>query len=601
MNIHEKYQELLNQELDQCDRIDVRNKYAWELSRVDTAKSLEMAMDIKSKSIAENHNKGLAESYRTLGQCYWLIGDYTSAIDHLEPALDIFTDLKLLKGEAEILNLFGGIHSKMGDLDKAYSYFNDALELRKSIDDIEGIAKSMNSLGDVYMRRKNFDDALATFQEILKLDYQNEMYRGIVLYNISEVYYHLEDFESSEKYIGQCKAIGEKLNFALMRIYCSSLLGKIEKGKKNYLKAIDHLGQALIEAKNINSEERTYAILEDLAEAYELNGNDKLALKLFKEFHATKENVMSKESSERLKTMEHRMEVDRLKSETEKERLRNLELQRAAVIIEESRNRIEEQNKEIIDSIKYAERIQSAILPSDKYFKTLLPDSFVFFQPKDVLSGDFYWISGAITDKSERFILAAVVDCTGHGVPGALMSIIGNNFLRLCEKESTVNRPSEALEFINSGISKTLRQELSESAIKDGMDMAFVAIDYPNMKLHFAGAKSPLYHIRNGELTEYKGDKHPIGAYLGEELIPFSNHTIDMQTGDVIYLFSDGFADQFGGERGKKFMYKPFRELLKSICSLPMSEQNEIIKTTFHHWKGDFEQLDDVCLIGIRI
>ena len=181
------------------------------------------------------------------------------------------------------------------------------------------------------------------------------------------------------------------------------------------------------------------------------------------------------------------------------------------------------------------------------------------------------------------------------------MSIIGNNYLRLCEREPTVNRPSEALDFINIGISRTLRQEYSNSAIQDGMDMVFIAIDYNVMQLHFAGAKNPIYIIRNGILQEYKGDKHPIGAFIGEEMKKFTNHTIPIEKGDCIYLFTDGYADQFGGPKGKKFMYNRFKDVLVSNSHLPMAEQRELLINIFDEWKGNAEQVDDVCVVGIRV
>lgn len=264
-------------------------------------------------------------------------------------------------------------------------------------------------------------------------------------------------------------------------------------------------------------------------------------------------------------------------------------------------NQLSEINEEISDSIKYAQRIQDAILPSDELFKSYFPSSFVLYKPKDVLSGDFYWVSEATNNKGKELLLAAVADCTGHGVPGALMSIIGNNYLRLCEHEASVNNPGEGLDFINRGVSKTLRQEFTESTIKDGMDISFIALDYPNMKLYFAGAKTTMYLIRENELIQYKGDKHPVGAYVGENLIPFTNNEIEIQKNDIIYLFSDGFADQFGGKSGKKFMYKRFRELLISIKELDMDGQKESLENAFYDWKGDLDQLDDVCVMGIKI
>ena len=280
---------------------------------------------------------------------------------------------------------------------------------------------------------------------------------------------------------------------------------------------------------------------------------------------------------------------------------KNNELQKAYSEIEFQRNEIEAKSKEITDSIRYAKRIQEAILPSDAYIKKILPESFVIYQPKDILSGDFYWISNVVNDKNEDLIVVAVADCTGHGVPGALLSIVGNNYLRLCEVETTVNSPSEALNFLNRGVNDTLRQQLDESTIKDGMDISFISINKDDLKVYFSGAKTSFYIVRDKNIIETKGDKHPVGSFLGEELKPFTNHELDLKTGDQLYLFTDGFADQFGGPLGKKFKYQSFKKLLISVSDLSMKKQKEEILKTFKKWKGHLEQVDDVCVFSVKI
>lgn len=270
--------------------------------------------------------------------------------------------------------------------------------------------------------------------------------------------------------------------------------------------------------------------------------------------------------------------------------------------IEHQKYEIEQQNKDILDSIKYAKRIQNAILPSDKKFKSLLPESFVFFRPRDIVSGDFYWIDSTMTTNSDprQLIVYATADCTGHGVPGAFVSIIGNNFLNLGKTNREVNSPADALDFLNQGINKSFNEASNNEAIRDGMDIALCALDLDRMKLQYAGAKNPLYLLRAGELKIFKADKQPIG-YMDLDLKSFTNHIIDLQKGDILYTFSDGFADQFGGESGKKYKYKHFQSFLISIAHLPMEEQKLRLSEEFERWKGSFEQLDDVLVIGVKI
>ena len=257
---------------------------------------------------------------------------------------------------------------------------------------------------------------------------------------------------------------------------------------------------------------------------------------------------------------------------------------------------IEETNKHITDSIKYAKRIQEAFLPSEKSINELLKNAFILYKPKDIVSGDFYWI-----ERKENKILFAVVDCTGHGVPGAFMSIIGFNGLNQIVNEYNYTRPADILTHLNRSISNTLKQHVDDSKIRDGMDVAICSIDLENNKLEFAGAFSPLFILRNNEVLKFKGDKHPIGNFVGEEEYEFTNNEIDLLPNDKIYIFSDGFVDQFGGPNGKKLKYNYFRKLLLDNHNKPMPKQKEAINTFFEEWRTGFEQIDDVCIIGVAI
>ncbi|MES2761736.1 MAG: GAF domain-containing protein [Bacteroidota bacterium] len=257
---------------------------------------------------------------------------------------------------------------------------------------------------------------------------------------------------------------------------------------------------------------------------------------------------------------------------------------------------IEETNKHITDSIKYAKRIQEAFLPTENMVNALLKNAFVLYKPKDIVSGDFYW-----TEKKGNKILFAVVDCTGHGVPGAFMSIIGFNALNQIVNEYNYTKPSEILTQLNKSISTTLSQKVEDSKIRDGMDVALCSLDLENLTLEFAGAFSPLFILRDGEVLKTKGDKHPIGNFVGAEDYEFTNHTIQLMPQDRIYIFSDGFVDQFGGEGGKKLKYNAFRNLLTDHHLKSMHEQKDAINAFFETWRAGYEQIDDVCMIGVSI
>lgn len=263
--------------------------------------------------------------------------------------------------------------------------------------------------------------------------------------------------------------------------------------------------------------------------------------------------------------------------------------------IETQNQELEVLYKHVTDSIKYAKRIQEAILPPDSLVNRLLPNSFVLYKPKDIVSGDFYWI-----DEKEGKTIYAAVDCTGHGVPGAFMSIVGYNLLKHVVNKS-ITTPSAILDGLNDGVSETLHHGLEESQAKDGMDLSLCTIDFKTLELQFAGAFNPLFIIRDGELMQTKANKFPIGYFLGEEKKKFTNHVIQLQKGDCIYIFSDGYADQFGGPSGKKFMAKNFRDLLLEVHKEPVGKQKEILNKTFEDWRGHHDQVDDILVIGLKI
>jgi len=264
--------------------------------------------------------------------------------------------------------------------------------------------------------------------------------------------------------------------------------------------------------------------------------------------------------------------------------------------IEKQKEEIEEQKKHIMDSIYYARRIQNAILPSFPLIDAYLKEYFILYLPKDIVSGDFYWMNGI-----DGLCMIAAVDCTGHGVPGAFMSIVGFNQLNYAVSVKKARSAASIMDELNAGVINTLNENLSENSIKDGMDMALCVFDLDAKKLEFAGANNPMVMIRNDEVTVYKGDRYPIGVYEGGVPKPFSNNKIDIIDGDCIYMFSDGYPDQFGGPDNKKFMFRRFQELLLEVHSLPMSQQKEALNRKLSEWKGDNEQIDDILVIGIRV
>ena len=290
---------------------------------------------------------------------------------------------------------------------------------------------------------------------------------------------------------------------------------------------------------------------------------------------------------------------------TKRELIARLVMEKVIAQFKEKNEIIELQNQDIKASLTYAQRIQHAILPPDEKIERVFDDYFIFYQPKDIISGDFYWFSSVRTTpadggESEEVIALAAVDCTGHGVPGALMSIMGNAILNQSLSQKEVNSPAEALGFLNTQLVKNL------NSINDGMDISLCAINKKTLAMQYAGANNPMYIVRKGELLEIKADKKAIGADHGDaENKTFTNKPFQLEKGDALYLFSDGYADQFGGPEsyrgGKKFKYNRFKALLVEIQDKTMTEQREILIREYQEWKGGLEQVDDILVMGLKI
>ena len=264
--------------------------------------------------------------------------------------------------------------------------------------------------------------------------------------------------------------------------------------------------------------------------------------------------------------------------------------------LEKHRDQLAEQQKHIMDSINYAKRLQNAILPTHDYIKDLFPDYFIVFHPKDVVSGDFYWFNLL---NGKRYFSA--IDCTGHGVPGAIVSMVGHNWLDYAVKDLKLERPVDILEALNVGVTSTFKETDEDGAVKDGMDIALCCVDYNTMKLEFAGAYNPALIVRNGELIQLKGDKCPIGAFSRRATVGYTHQEIDIQKGDMVYVFSDGYADQFGGDDGRKFLIANFKKLLIEVHALPAEQQKERLDQTIFDWMKYESQIDDILVVGIRI
>lgn len=372
----------------------------------------------------------------------------------------------------------------------------------------------------------------------------------------------------------------------------------------------EEMRQTLEELTSVNEQMRLQEeklrlqIDENKLQLYQIEQQEELMRNSFEELQEKTEQMEAQEVimqqamvemnriNEELQTSEQRLEGE------VKRRTHQIEAQNKA--LENSYLALESKTRTLHQSINYAKHIQNAILPPPMVIKALFPESFIFYKPKDIVSGDFYWIDRKVNENGSMRIAIAAVDCTGHGVPGAIMSMIGYNLLNQFSNQATLKEPHLLVEKLHKGVIQSLQQEQTEN--RDGMDLSMCVYDSESQTIDFVGAKSPIIYIQDNQLHEIKGTNASVGgAFYKNRQVNFEKHTIDVSKPTTIYLYSDGYQDQFGGKDGRKFMKAKFKQLLFENHHKSMEEQHKLFSSTFNKWKENEDQVDDVLLIGLQI
>ena len=541
---------------------------------------------------------GIATSLNNIGTLYDAQGDLKKGLEYYKESLNKRIVLGYKMDIANSYTNIGSVHQKLKQFDKAFEMAEKSIVLQTEIDDKHGLALSYLNLGVFYSERNDFANAAEYYQKSLKIriglgDRKNE---AKSLYKLGELYFYQRDFDNALKFGKRSLIIAKKLGFPLIIKDTGKLLSDVYKNVGSYKEAIENYELYILMRDSINNEKtQTTAVKKQVQYEYE-----KQMLAIQKE-QEKKELIALKEKQQQqwvLYSVSGGLFLVVLFYILLSNRFRLIKYQKKVIEdqkeeVEYQKGLVDEKNNDITASIRYARRIQKAILPKDESIEKLLPENFVLYKPKDIVSGDFYWT--ASKNGKTHF---AVFDCTGHGVPGAFMSMIGNSLLNEVVLDRGIIQPSTIFDEVRSGLIKVLKQTGEDVTQKDGMDGVLCTWNQ-NGKLEYATAYNSLYLIRQGELIETKGDHQPVGFHIGE-VSPFKNHNIDLQKEDVIYLLSDGFQDQFGGNRGKKFKSSKLKNKLLEIHLLPMNEQKAMLEEEFDTWKGDLDQVDDVCIMGIR-
>ncbi|MEW6469596.1 MAG: tetratricopeptide repeat protein [Bacteroidota bacterium] len=576
--------------------IDLLIRKALESMGTDIRLSFELAEKAHAESLSRAYRKGIAQSLMVMGRCYERVSDYLNALEKSLEALELFTGLGDKKGESDCLNTLGGVYNYLGDHQRRLEINLRTLELRREAGDKSGEIGSLNNIGDTYIKLGQYEKALETFYACLSYPDLSDRNRTILLHNIGETFFFMGDLKKAEEYLSEGMSWAQRTGYRTIECVANNFLAEIRIGQGDHTSALALLTAALAIGNELGIKDELFSTYRLLSVAHEALGSTEEAFRYYKLFHSVKEELYNESSIQKIKNIQFRYETKDLRKEKEAERDKNRQLRQAYERIEEQNKIIVQANTAITDSIRYAKRLQEAILPPARLFSQLLPDSFVFYRPKDIVSGDFYWL-----ERWGNQILVAAVDCTGHGVPGAFMSIIGYTQLNRIVNELGISRPSLILNALNKSVSALLRHGHDHSQMKDGMDISLIAIEPGQRTVQYAGAFNALYLVRDGKLVIIPADRFPVGQYHAGDIRNFTNHELQLNAGDRLYLFTDGFADQFGGSRKKKFKQRQLQEELLLLSHLPMNEQGLALERVFDNWKGGLEQVDDVLVIGIGL
>ncbi|MEA3477107.1 MAG: tetratricopeptide repeat protein [Bacteroidota bacterium] len=594
-------------------------------------------------------NKLKANVYRNLSICLSTIGNMEESVSYSLKALEVFEILKDSAGVAAMYNGLGNRYSELDQYDKSLEYYEKAAHLNQKLGRTPNLSGNYGNIGLLYLNLEQSENALKYLQKSLALiDTVNNLYDySLHLQYHVTAYNQIKDYKRALIYQERAYEIAIELDDEYGIFKCMEGFGHTYDLLGEYDTALEYFKRSEEFAERVGSTRfltnlysqisSTYAHLNNYQKAYEYNRkysalNDTIlttekvnAIQRIKEFDVDKKQ-------KEITVLTQDAEIQSLKAKRQ-QAVRNsfiigfvvmvifvwvillnfLQKRKANRKIVEQNEQITEaneelkvlneainkQNHEIIDSINYAQRIQSALLPPETYISELLNENFILYKPRDIVSGDFYWIK-----QVNQYIVLVAADCTGHGVPGAFMSMLGMSYLNEIVQRREITQANQVLNELRKQIKYSLRQHGQRDESKDGIDMALCVMDLKSMKMQYAGANNPLYLIKdvNGtnELKEIKADRMPLGYYQGKD-ISFVNHDIQLDMGDTFYMFSDGFIDQRGGKGNKKFLSKNFKDFLLEIHDQPMQDQKEILDKTLLDWMGDNSQMDDVLVIGVRV
>lgn len=630
-------------------RLVALNKIAWfyAFSNPDTSRLLS---NVELKMAEEKkYPKWIGNAWNTIGVSYWIEGNYPVAIECFHKSIAEWEKIKFIKGLASSYHNIGLIHKSQGEGKIALSYFLKSLEFEEKIANKKGIAESYNNIALMYSEEHILDSALHFLGKARELwkEADDPGIIGTTCMVLGAVNYELKNYQRSRELVDSAIVYFEISGDKKALSSCGLQLTLLHNNAGEYPQAIRTGENALAQAKEVGSLFNQKDLLVALSKSYSGTGDHRKALEYYQLGVALKDSIINEERKSEIARGEEKFKYDRkaladslnnaaarqikdAELAEKQARLKQEEIlryslyagiimllgfgayifnrykisQRQKMLISEQKAIVEHKQREVMDSIHYARKIQRALLKDEEHTSMHLPEHFIYYMPKDIVSGDFYWAM-----EKENNLYLAVGDCTGHGVPGAMLTMLGTAFLNEINSAAKLLSPAEILNELREKFLKELSTGVAANVSYDGMDISLIQLDLNTLNAKWAGANSPLWYVRNKELHSIKANPQPIGFYFDH--VPFTEHNVQLQKGDCIYLFSDGYADQFGGPQvvsknnpliqGKKFKSKNLAELLTSIAHESVSKQREVVAGAFESWKGNLDQIDDVTVFGMKL
>lgn len=558
-------------------------------------KAIQCFLEAEKKFTTIKFDIGLSKLYNSLGALFYNINDYENSISYYNKGIALSErlqdDVLNYSLKINLANVYGYINKPK----EALALYMDGYRIAKRDSNYSDLIMICNNISHEYLELKNFDSAALYSQEALTLIYQHKPddYVKITAFsNQADILAHHKDFIKAIAYVDSAILVLRQTPDLKKEIGLKQQLGKLLYKNANYERSYEVLSEALTLKDSL----------------YQKNLNEKLSeINTVHEVEKKEAQISSLNESKKKQTVINYLLagvgfvsicflIAAVRSYQRKKR-DNLLIQQQKDEVSAKNTIIEHKQKEIIDSITYGKRLQEAILPSQDYWHEYLKESFILYQPKDIVAGDFYWM-----EKSGNYLYVAAADSTGHGVPGAMVSVVCSNALNRSLLEFKLSDTGKILDKTKELVIATF--EKSGSEVKDGMDISLLRIDLRELRsnevsLQWSGANNPLYYTQNNTLTVLKADKQPIGK--SDMASDFTTHHFKLPKNEMLYLITDGFADQFGGDSGKKFKYKPLQDLLLSIKALKVNDQIDILQKEFKTWKKGLDQVDDVTIIGIKL